>query len=172
VFATSTRFYLRGSRGRRGRDPTWQGGLMPDIEESIVIARPREEVFAFMTASENVPLYNSNVVDYELVSGEERVVGAVAKGASKVAGRRLEWTTTLREVDEGKRTLIASTESKIPFTIEMRFEDDPGGTKVTFAQHTDSLGGFFGKLADPVVVKMYARDVHANLEKAKLLLES
>ena len=145
---------------------------MPDIEESIVIARPREEVYEFMTASENVSLINSNVVDYELVSGEERTVGAVARGASKVAGRRLDWTTTIREVDDGKRTLIASTESKIPFTIEMRFEDDPGGTKVIWSQHTDSLGGFFGKLADSVVVKMYARDVHGNLEKAKLLLEA
>jgi len=145
---------------------------MPDIQESIVIAKPREEVYEFMTAADNIPLYSSNVIEYEMVSGQERTVGSVARGASKVAGRRLDWTTTLREVDDGKRTFIESTESKIPFTIEMRFEDDPGGTKVTFAQHTDSLGGFFGKLADPVVVKMYARDVHGNLEKAKLLLES
>jgi uncharacterized membrane protein len=145
---------------------------MPEIEESIVIARPREEVYEFMTASDSVQLYNSNVVDYELVSGEERTVGAVARGVSKVAGRRLEWTTTIREIDDGKRTLIASTESKIPFSIEMRFEDDPGGTKVTWMQHTDELGGFFGKLADSLVVKMYARDVQGNLEKAKLLLES
>ena len=43
---------------------------------------------------------------------------------------------------------------------------------MTFAQHSDSLGGFFGKLGDAVVVKMYERDVHGNLEKAKLLLES
>jgi uncharacterized membrane protein len=144
---------------------------MPDIEETIVIARPREEVYEFMTAVDNVPLYNSNIIEFELVSGAERHVGAVSRGASKVAGRRLDWTTTLREVDDGKRTLMASTESKIPFSIEMRFEDDPGGTKVTFAQHTDSFGGFFGKLADPLVVKMYARDVRGNLEKAKLLLE-
>ena len=101
---------------------------MPDIEESIVIARPREEVYEFMTATENVPLYSSNMVEYELVSGDERSVGAVSRGVTKVAGRRFEWTTVLREVDDGKRALIASTEAKIPFTIEMRFEDDPGGT--------------------------------------------
>ena len=145
---------------------------MPEIEESIVIARPREEVYEFMTASENVTLINSNVVEHEIVSGPERTVGTVAKGASKVAGRRLEWTTVIREIDDGKRAVIATTESKIPFTIEMRFEDDPDGTKVTWSQHTDPLGGFFGKLADSVVVKMYARDVRGNLEKAKLLLEA
>lgn len=145
---------------------------MPEIEESIVIARPREEVYEFMTAVASVPLYSSNIIEYQLVSGKERTLGAVAKGASKVAGRRLEWTTTLREIDDGKRTLIASTESKIPFTIELRFEDDPEGTKVTFTQHTDSFGGFFGKLTEPVVEKLYARDVRGNLEKAKLLLES
>ena len=145
---------------------------MPDIEETIVIARPREEVYEFMTAVANIPLYSSNIVEYELVSGEERTVGAVARGVSKVAGRRLDWTTTIREIDDGKRSVVDSVESKIPFTIEMTFEDDPAGTKVTFAQHTDSLGGFFGKLADPVVVKMYARDVRANLENAKVLLEA
>lgn len=145
---------------------------MPEVEESVVIARPRDEVYAFMTTAANVPLYSSNIVSYEMVSGQEGVAGAVAKGTSKVAGKRLDWTITLREADEGKRTFAETTESPVPFSLEMRFEDEGDGTRVTFHQRTQGLGGFFGKLADGVVVKLYARDVRANLEKAKLLLEA
>ena len=32
--------------------------------------------------------------------------------------------------------------------------------------------GFFGKLGDAVVVKLYARDVKSNLANAKTLLEA
>jgi hypothetical protein len=33
------------------------------------------------------------------------------------------------------------------------------------------MGGFFGKLADPLVTRMYAKDVKSNLEKLKDLVE-
>ena len=45
------------------------------------------------------------------------------------------------------------------------------GCRVTFEQEVDSLGSFFGKLADPIVTKMYSRDVRGNLENLKILLE-
>lgn len=35
----------------------------------------------------------------------------------------------------------------------------------------ESLKGVF-KLADPIVLKMYARDVRSNLEKVKTILEA
>ena len=52
------------------------------------------------------------------------------------------------------------------------FEEVPDGTRVTMHQDMDPFAGFFGKLADPLVTRMYSRDVKGNLEKLKDILES
>ncbi len=45
-------------------------------------------------------------------------------------------------------------------------------SRVTYRVDVPNIGGFFGKLADPVVTRMYARDVRTSLENLKEVLES
>jgi len=144
---------------------------MLTVEESIVINRPRLEVWEFMIDPDNVPVYNSNVVEYDLVSGEAQEVGRICRGAVKVAGRRLELTDELVEVERGRGGKLVSTDATIPYTLSFHYEDEGEGTKVTWHQEMESLKGFF-KFADPIVLKLYARDVRSNLEKAKTILEA
>jgi uncharacterized protein YndB with AHSA1/START domain len=141
------------------------------IEERVTIAKPAEEVYAFMSAAENIPLYCSNIVEYTQTAGEGVEVGARHHAVVKVAGRKLEFTDETTEVDAGKRVVSRSDDGPIPYTLAITMEESDGGTLVVWHQETDSYGGFFGKLADPVVTKMYARDVRANLENAKTILE-
>ena len=84
---------------------------MLTIEESIVINKPRLEVWEFMTDPDNVPLYSSNVVDYELISGEKQEVGRICRWVVKVAGRRLEMTD---EMVKAERGAVASTYPRTP----------------------------------------------------------
>ena len=144
---------------------------MLTVDESIVINRPRSEVWDFMSDPENVPVYSSNVVEYELVSGERDEVGRICKGAVKVAGRRLELTDKLVEIETGRRGKLVSEDAPIPYTLELTYEDEGEGTKLSWHQDIGSLKGFF-KFADPIVLKLYTRDVRSNLEKAKTILES
>jgi hypothetical protein len=81
------------------------------VEESIVINKPRLEVWEFMTDPANVPVYSSNVVEYELVSGEKQEVGRICRWVVKVAGRRLEMTDEMVEVE---RDAAASTNPRTP----------------------------------------------------------
>lgn len=141
------------------------------VEESVVIDHPRLQVWEFMIDPENVPVYSSNVVEYELVSGGKQEVGRVCRGVVKVAGRRLELTDELVEVDRGRGGKLVSRDATIPYTLEFRYEDEGNGTRVTWHQEMESLKGLF-KFADPVVVKLYARDVRSNLDKAKTILEA
>jgi carbon monoxide dehydrogenase subunit G len=144
---------------------------MLTVEESIVINRPRMEVWEFMIDPENVTVYSSNVVDYELVSGGKQEVGRVCRGTVKVAGRRLELTDEMVEVERGRSGRLVSEDATIPYTLSFRYEDEDAGTKVTWHQEMESLKGFF-KFADAIVLKLYARDVRSNLEKAKTILEA
>lgn len=144
---------------------------MLTVEESIVINKPRLEVWEFMTDPDKVPSYSSHVVEYELVSGEKQEVGRICRWVVKVAGRRLEMTDEMVEVEKGRGGKYVSRDAKIPYTLSVQCEDDGDGTKVTWHQEMESLKGFF-KLADPIVLKLYARDVRSNLAKAKTIVES
>jgi len=144
---------------------------MLTVDESVTINKPRAEVFEFMTDPDNVPLYSSNVIEYEMVSGERHEVGRKCRGAVKVAGRRLEMTDELVEVDPGRMGKLVSKDATIPYTLTVRYDDEGEGTRVTWHQESESLKGMF-KFADPIVLKLYSRDVRSNLEKAKMILES
>ena len=144
---------------------------MLTVEESIVINKPHLEVWEFMIDPDNVPVYSSNVVEYELVSGGKQDVGRICRGVVKVAGRRLELTDEMVEVERGRGGKLVSNDATIPYTLSFRYEDEGEGTKVTWHQEMESLKGFF-KFADPIVLKLYARDVRSNLEKAKTILEA
>ncbi|MET0840236.1 MAG: SRPBCC family protein [Marmoricola sp.] len=143
---------------------------MLTIDESIVIDKPRAEVFAFFSDPDNVAVYSSNIVDYEVVSGGPDEVGRKAKFAVKVVGVRLDYTDELVERVENERAKLVSRDGRIPYAITMTFTDEGAGTKVSWLQESESLGGVF-KFADGIVIKMYSRDVRSNLEKAKTLLE-
>lgn len=144
---------------------------MPTIEETITIDRPRDEVFAYATDPTKLTLYASNIVAYEQESAGERGKGTVDRGSVKVAGKKLDFTTEITEWAPGHRMAARSLEAPMEWELIQTFEDAGDGTKVTFRQEVPELKGFFGKLGDAVVTKMYSRDVRANLESLKILLE-
>lgn len=142
---------------------------MPRIEEHIHIDRPVADVFAFATDPDNQTLIASNMVSYEQDGPTEK--GARPRGVTKVAGRRVEWTSEITEFHVDRRMELRSVEAPMDFHITWTYTEEDGGTRVDFLQEVPSLGGFFGRLGDPVVTKMYSRDVRGNLENLKVLLE-
>jgi len=143
---------------------------MLKIEESVVISKPRQEVWEFLSDPATVTLYSSNVSEYTLISGAPTELGRTARIVVKVAGIRLESTDELVEIDEGRMFKVESRDAKVPYTLTMTLSDEGGGTRLTWLQESESLKGVF-KLGDSIVLKLYARDVRANLENAKTLIE-
>lgn len=142
------------------------------VDESIIIKRPRDEVFAFAIDPANVPLFSSNLIEYRQLTPGPVQKGTRDAGAVKVAGKRIDWTTEVVEFEEGRRWGVRSVESPIAFEMDLRYEDAEDGTEIRWHQESETFGGFFGKLAEPLVNRMYAKDVRSNLEKLKELLEA
>lgn len=140
--------------------------------ETITINRPRQEVWDFVRIPDNQVLWQSNLIEYESESDGDPKVGDQDRGVVKAAGRKIEWTSEIIQADLGKTMAMKSIEAPFPFTWRMELEDDGDQTHVTIHAETESLGGFFGKIGDPLVNKMYARDVKANLENLKEILEA
>ena len=146
---------------------------MPTVEETIVINRPKADVFAYMQDPTKTTLYNSNLVEFEKTSDGPVGKGTQYRGVAKVAGRKIEWTSEVTEFEENRRWHNRSMESPVSFEIDVTVKDLEGSTHVTFHQESASFfEGLLGKLADPVVTPIYARDVRKNLAKLKEILET
>jgi uncharacterized protein YndB with AHSA1/START domain len=140
------------------------------IEESVVIDKPRQEVFDFFADPDKITLYSSNVSVYEVTSGGPKDVGRKARAVVRVAGMKLESTDELVAIEEGRMVKVESRDAKVPYTLTFTFADEGEGTRVTWLQESESLKGVF-KLADSIVLRLYSRDVRGNLENAKILME-
>lgn len=145
---------------------------MPVIEDSVTIDRSREDVFRFVTEPSNTPLYNSAALEAEALTPTIEK-GARLRGITRVAGKRIDWTAEVTEHHFPDRYAIRSTEAPVDFEIHWQFEElGTKRCKLTFHQESPDLKGFFGKLGDGVVTRMYSRDVRSNLENLKELMEN
>lgn len=146
---------------------------MPTVEESIYIALPPQEVFNFLSKSENIPVWDSSVVHAETIGDEPVGLGTRAKGTSKIVGKKFDWTTEVGEFQPPGRLVSRSVDGTLEFTVTSILEPEGDGTRLTYRIDAASgLGGVFGKLADRFVEKAQARTVRANLETlAEMLAE-
>jgi uncharacterized membrane protein len=141
---------------------------VPSAENSVVIDRPRPEVFAFVADHENDPQWRPGVADIKRASGEGQ--GAIyTQGVKGPMGRRIDadFEVTAYQPD----TLLAFRTLAGPVRPEgsYRFEDADGGTRVTFSLNA-KLGGT-QKLMSPLVSKSMRNEV-AALGNLKRVLET
>jgi uncharacterized membrane protein len=144
---------------------------VPVVEEEVFIARSPEEVYDFVAAAENLPVWDSSIMEAEQVSSGPMEVGTRWRGVSKILGRRFEWTTEVTHVEYPKRMTSRAIEGNLQFEVTNTFEPRDGGTRYIYkVEAAEGLGGVFGRLADPLVQKAQGRTVRANLETLAELL--
>ena len=90
----------------------------------------------------------------------------------KVAGKRLDFLYEIVEFDPPRRFSGRTIDSPIPFRVTIWSEPIKEGTLLEWLTETGMFGGFFGKLAEPVVVGIYSRELKADLERLKTLVET
>ena len=140
------------------------------IVEKVTIERTPSEVFEFVATPENIPLFWSSIIDYKRLS-DELEKGARAEATLKIAGKKFNWIAELIEFEPDEQMMWRSLEAPFPFTYEYRFEPMGDATTVTYWIESEDLPGFFS-IANKLVGRMFAREVHANLLHLKDLLES
>ena len=144
---------------------------MPEFHSTTTIDRPREEVFTYLVDPESQTIWQSGLQEFDADWTDEPKVGDRARGTVKVAGKRLRWETEVTAAKRPERIVFRSVESPFPFEISYTLVDSDGSTEVRHDGSTEALGGFFGKLADPLVARMYQRDMNSNLANLKAIME-
>ena len=144
---------------------------MPEFHSTTTIARSREEVFTYLVDPEAQTVWQSGLQEFDADWTDEPKVGDRARGTVKVAGKKVHWEAEITEVTRPERMAFRSVESPFPFEISYTLVDSGGSTEVRHDGSTEALGGFFGKLADPLVALMYQRDMNSNLANLKAIME-
>jgi len=140
---------------------------MPAAENSIVVNRPRADVFAFVADHENDVKWRPGVLDIARASGEGQ--GAVYRqGMKGPMGKRIDADFEVTAYQEGSHLAFRTLGGPVQPEGSYRFEDADGGTRVTFALNANLSGP--QKLMSPMVRRSMSSQVGA-LENLKQVLE-
>lgn len=141
---------------------------MPSAENSIVINRPRADVFAFVADHENDPKWRPGVLDITRASGEGQ--GAVYRqGVKGPMGKRIDADFEVTAYQEGSHLSFRTLGGPVQPEGSYVFEDADGATRVTFTLNANLRGP--QKLMAPMVAKSMRAQVDA-LTNLKRVLET
>jgi uncharacterized membrane protein len=148
------------------------------VEESVVIDRPPQDVFAYLEVRSNDAMWMASVIEsawLDADAGDAAPVGVGRRGrmVMKLPGRRAEFIDEVAEYEPGRRIAHRTVEG--PFSLRTACLCDPagdGGCRATVVGEVDRLpGGVFGRLAAPVVTSIIRRGFRADLARLKHILE-
>lgn len=145
---------------------------MPRVEEEIVIDRPPEDVFAFVTTPENDREWVSTTVERQREKEGPIGVGSRIRAVDKFLGRRIESTLEVTEHEPNTRSAIR-LEGPISARGTYLLQPEGGRTRFRWIMDADAgLGGLYlGRITDPLVTFVFRRRVRSDLRRLKDALE-
>ncbi len=141
---------------------------METIENSGFINRPPQEVWDFVSNPANAPQWSTTESE-EWTSEGLPGVGSTQRSVGKLLGRKIESLIEITAWDPPNELGRKSVGGPISWEATMKFEPKENGTQVNVSI-TGEVGGFF-KMAEGLAVKQIAKQIDANFEALKLVLE-
>ena len=142
---------------------------MISINESTVIARSSEEVFAFVSDQTNAVRWQSGIVDIRRLTNGPPAVGTRHAFTRTLMGKRMTGENEYVEFEPGKRVAFRTT-SGPGLLASYSVEPTPAGTRLTATLDLDVSG--IMSVAEPLVARALKRDVKANLARLQAILDA
>jgi carbon monoxide dehydrogenase subunit G len=141
------------------------------IEESTQISRPRDEVFDFLTNVDNLPKWQSGVVQSRRLTQGAVRVGFQYEEVVKVGPWKLNAVCTVTDLKANERFAFQMKTSG-PLDCDGRFDLQPaaGGTRLTISGSARLKGVW--RLMQPVFGGDLRKETRTELATIKLLLEA
>jgi uncharacterized membrane protein len=143
---------------------------MIKVENSVVISRPVDEVFEFVSNIENLPQWAGPVLEAKQTSDGPIRVGTKQTQVAQFLGRRIETSHEVTEYEPNKKLSTKTTSGPLPMEMHCILEPAEEGTRVSLEGNVEA-GGFF-KLAEPIVGRMLKRQTTSDAANLKDLLEA
>ncbi len=141
------------------------------FQESAVIEKPVEEVFAFAANPQNDPLWSSAVAEARQTSEGPLGLGTTFDQVLRLLGRRLEIAFEVTGFEPNTLLEIGRFSGRLRSAVgRRRFEAVPAGTRVTFSG--EGTSGLFFNLLEPLVAAAAKRQARTGLASLKDVLEA
>jgi carbon monoxide dehydrogenase subunit G len=128
-------------------------------ELTIEIARPPEEVFAYLTDPANLPVWQSGVRSATLRDGK-------IEESRTLLGRELQTTLEIVEQEEPRLFTLRAVDGPVRFSVRHELEPSGGDTLLTVTAES-GVPSFAGGLLARRVEKQFRQD----FERLKQILE-
>jgi carbon monoxide dehydrogenase subunit G len=142
---------------------------MARAEHSVVIQRPPNEVFAYLSDPSKIAEWQASALEAVQESPGAMAVGTRVREARKFLGKRMESVMEVTAHEPGRELGLKAVSGPIRFEVRQHFEPVGAGTRIDVVIEGEP-GGFF-KLAEPLVVRAVGRELANNLATAKDILE-
>lgn len=139
---------------------------MARIETSVVIDRPKDDVFEYLTDLRNAKEWSTEVVD---VSYDGELVQGSTGADTRKMGRKeivMPWRVTSFEPP---RQMVIEYERPFPITARFSFAPSGSGTRVTCA--TDLHPRRLWRLLTPMIAREAGKADEVQFKKVKAILE-
>jgi uncharacterized membrane protein len=140
------------------------------VEESVTIERPIEEVFTYLSDIERQSDWASAVSESTKLSSGPTGLGTTYRQVGKLLGRRLELNCEITAYEPPRLYEFQLLNGPLRGRMRFTLVSEGQGTRVTQVLEGES-GGFF-KLADPILTRTVQKQLGADLEALKGLVES
>jgi carbon monoxide dehydrogenase subunit G len=135
----------------------------------VVIARPLDEVFAFVSDARNRPSWDDSVDSEELTSPEPIGVGSTVRTRMRSMGRDYEIDWEIVEHEPPTRQRIESTSGPFSTTLVYELAGDGDGTSVRFSVTGRPTGLL--RLMQPLIARTSQRNLDQAFSRLKRALE-
>src|SRR6185312_14997573 len=113
---------------------------MPELEASVLIARPVGEDWHYVTNAENLPVWVPVLHEVTQISDGPVGVGTRWQGTMRYLGIGFTGLVEFTQCEVNKATEFKAVESKFGFSCTTTFEDVDAGTRSTY--RTETTSGF------------------------------
>ena len=143
---------------------------MIQLDKSVLIERPVEDVFSFISNFENESEWCEEVVRTQKTSDGPIGVGSTFTDHVEFLGRTMKSSYEILAYDLNKTVSIKTSSGPVPFVATYSFNDADGVTKLAILAKAEPRGLF--KLATPIIRRQLGKQWDRNFANLKRLLES
>ena len=143
---------------------------MIHIEDSIVINRPINEVFAYISDLTNAPEWQTRLLEVRRTTTAPLGVGSQFTFVRKFLGRKLEATNEFTQYLPNEVVTFVTTSGPVSVEASYLLQTRAADTRVT-CQMAMKVEGF-SRLAEPLIAASVRREMSAEFAYLKDLLES
>ena len=142
---------------------------MITVERSVIIDKPVEVVFAYVSDTANDPKWQSGV-ESVILDGPPNVVGSKYTEVRKFMGQELKSTLELTAFVANTKIVSKVIKGPVPFEAMVTFEASGSGTRMT--THVEGEPKGFFKVAEGALRGQLEKSLDEDGKRLKAILEA